>query len=297
MVLRIGSRGSKLALTQTRQVEAAILAANPGLTTEIVIIKTKGDLILDKPLNAIGDKGLFVREIEEALLNGDIDVAVHSLKDMPAQQPPGLTMAVTPRREAPEDVFISFTGAKSVADIPAGGKVATGSPRRVSQLKALRPDLDIVGIRGNVETRIKKAKESGCVGVVLAAAGLNRLNIAYEGFPFTTTEMIPAATQGILGIETRSDDDATVALLRPIHDEKSHRQALAERAFLRYSEGGCHAPMGCYCAIDGDAFRLSGFFQTERALYREEATGKRGEEAAKGKEIALKIKENIANER
>ncbi len=297
MILRIGSRGSKLALTQTRQTAKALEEANPDLTTEIIIIKTKGDLILDKPLNEIGDKGLFVREIEEALLNDEIDLAVHSLKDMPAEQPEGLEIYYAPKREDPRDVFISFCGAKSVAEIPQGGIVATGSLRRISQLKDMRPDLEIVGIRGNVETRIRKAKEAGYAGVVLAAAGLNRLGLEFEGFSFSVDEMIPAATQGILGLETRADDENTKNLLAAINDESAQRQAQAERAFLRYSEGGCHAPMGCHCAIDGETFGISGFFRTEKALYKETMKGKRGEEAQKGREIALKIKECIEHER
>ena len=216
---------------------------------------------------------------------------------MPAEQPDGLEMAITPKREDPRDVLVTFKGAKSLAELPDGAAVATGSLRRVTQLKEARPDLNVVGIRGNVETRIRKAKEQGLDGVVLAAAGLRRLGLDYEGFPFSVTEMIPAPTQGILGLETRSDDEETKALLRPIHDEDSHRQSLAERAFLRYSEGGCHAPMGVHCVIDGDAFTVTGFFKTDRALYRETAAGKRGEEAAKGREIALKIKESIDHER
>lgn len=297
MQLRIGSRGSKLALTQTKMMEKAIKEANPGLETEIIIIKTKGDLILDKPLNEIGDKGLFVREIEEALLENKIDLAVHSLKDMPAEQPEGLEMAVTPEREDPRDVMITFNGEKALAELPKGATVATGSLRRITQLKALRPDLDIQGIRGNVETRIKKAKEAGYAGIVLAASGLHRLGFEYEGFEFSTKDMIPAPAQGILGLETRSNDTETKALLAKIHHDTSHRQSLAERAFLRYTEGGCHAPMGVYCDIDGDRFTVTGFYQSEKQLYLETAHGLRGEEAAKGKEIALKIKESIKNER
>ena len=297
MQLRIGSRGSKLALTQTKLIEKALKEANPGLETEIIIIKTKGDLILDKPLNEIGDKGLFVREIEEALLDHKIDLAVHSLKDMPAEQPEGLEMAVTPLREDPRDVLITFNGAKQLSDLPQGAVIATGSLRRITQLQALRPDLEIQGIRGNVETRIKKAKEQGYAGIVLAASGLNRLGMEFEGFPFSTEEMLPAPAQGILGIEARTDDAETKALLAKIHHEDSHRQSLAERAFLRYTEGGCHAPMGVYCDIHGDSFTVTGFFKTEKQMYTETAEGLRGEEAEKGKEIALRIKENIKNER
>ena len=297
MRLRIGSRGSKLALTQTGLIEKSLKESHPGLETEIIIIKTKGDLILDKPLNEIGDKGLFVREIEEALLHHKIDLAVHSLKDMPAEQPSGLEMAITPEREDPRDLFVSFHGAKSLKDLPPGAVVATGSLRRSAQLKNLREDIEIKGIRGNVETRIAKAKQAGYDGIILAAAGIHRLGLDVEGFCFDLENMLPAPAQGILGLETRIDDAQTKALLQKIHHEKSHRQAQGERAFLRYTEGGCHAPMGVYCDIQGDTFTITGFFHTEKAMYRETAQGVKGQETEKGKEIALKIKEKIKNER
>lgn len=297
MRLRIGSRGSKLALTQTGLIEKSLKEAHPGLETEIIIIKTKGDLILDKPLNEIGDKGLFVREIEEALLHHKIDLAVHSLKDMPAEQPSGLEMAITPEREDPRDLFVSFHGAKSLKDLPPGAVVATGSLRRSAQLKNLREDIEIKGIRGNVETRIAKAKQAGYDGIILAAAGIHRLGLDVEGFCFDLENILPAPAQGILGLETRIDDAQTKALLQKIHHEKSHRQAQGERAFLRYTEGGCHAPMGVYCDIQGDTFTITGFFHTEKAMYRETAQGVKGQETEKGKEIALKIKEKIKNER
>lgn len=298
MKLLIGSRGSKLALTQTEQVAAAIRAANPGLATEIVVIKTQGDLILDKPLSELGSKGVFVREIEEALLSGQIDLAVHSLKDLPAEQPPGLTLAVTPRREDPRDFLVCFGGEKSLADFAPGSVIATGSLRRIGQLQSLRPDITCAPMRGNVETRLRKAKEQGLQGVMLAAAGLNRLGLAAEvnGFALEPQDMLPAPAQGILGLETRADDAATQKLLLPLHDEASHRQMLAERAFLKFTEGGCHAPMGAYCKVSGASFTLCGFFQTDRGLHRLSISGQRGEEAAAGEKLAQNIKEMIANE-
>lgn len=298
MKLLIGSRGSKLALTQTEQVAAAIRAANPGLATEIVVIKTQGDLILDKPLSELGSKGVFVREIEEALLSGQIDLAVHSLKDLPAEQPPGLTLAVTPRREDPRDFLVCFGGEKSLADFAPGSVIATGSLRRIGQLQSLRPDITCAPMRGNVETRLRKAKAQGLQGVMLAAAGLNRLGLAAEvnGFALEPQDMLPAPAQGILGLETRADDAATQKLLLPLHDEASHRQMLAERAFLKFTEGGCHAPMGAYCKVSGASFTLCGFFQTDRGLHRLSISGQRGEEAAAGEKLAQNIKEMIANE-
>lgn len=281
-------------------VAAQIEAANPGLTTEIRVIKTQGDLIQDKPLNEFGGKGVFVQEIEQALLSGEIDLAVHSLKDMPAEQPEGLEMAITPRREDPRDVLINFGGWRSLAEIPAGGTIATGSLRRVCQLQKSAPQLQTAPIRGNVETRLRKSEEAGWQGVILAAAGLNRLGmgdlINEKGIWLTAEQMLPAPAQGILGLETRVGDERTLALLSPLHHEPSHRQALAERAFLRYMEGGCHAPMGAYCHLLGDDFEIEGFFQTEHNFYRQSLRGRRGQEAELGKALAEKIKEMIAGE-
>ena len=293
MKLVIGSRGSKLALVQTNLIAAAVRNAHPEVETEIKVIKTKGDVILDQPLNAIGDKGLFVKEIEEALLAREIDLAVHSLKDMPADQPEGLVMAVTPQREDPRDVLVCFGGERELKQMPDHCRIATGSLRRGLQLKQLLPTAEIMEIRGNVETRIKKSRENGYHGVVLAAAGLNRLGLDYTGIILDTDVMLPAPAQGILGLETRAGDEKTLALLSSLHHEDSHRQALAERAFLRHIEGGCHAPMGVYCKIDGDRFTIRGFFQTESEYLEDTVFGVAGEEEAKGRELALTLKERM----
>ncbi len=291
-----------MALAQTGLVARQIEAANPGLKTEIRVIKTQGDLVQDKPLNEFGGKGVFVQEIEQALLTGRIDLAVHSLKDMPAEQPEGLEMAVTPRREDPRDVLICFGGvpARQLADLPAGGVVATGSLRRICQLERLRPDLRTAPIRGNVETRLRKAEEAGWQGVLLAAAGLQRLGlgrlITERGLLLEPAEMLPAPAQGILGLETRVGDVQTLALLQPLHNEASHRQALAERAFLRHIEGGCHAPTGAFCRLLGQEFEIEGFFQTEQNFYRQTLRGSIGQEAQFGRALAEKIKELIASE-
>ena len=249
-----------------------IEAANPGWKTEIRVIKTQGDLVQDKPLNEFGGKGVFVQEIEQALLSGQIDLAVHSLKDMPSE----------------------------LADLPEGGVVATGSLRRICQLNRLRPDLQTAPIRGNVETRLRKAEEAGWQGVVLAAAGLKRLGlgglIAERGLLLEPEDMLPAPAQGILGLETRVGDVQTLLLLQPLHNEASHRQALAERAFLRHMEGGCHAPMGAFCRLLGEEFEIEGFFQTEKNFYRQTLRGRLGQEAAFGQRLAEMIKELIASE-
>ena len=293
----IGSRESKLAVLQSEMVRDYIKKQNPELEVEILTMKTTGDIILDRTLDKVGGKGLFVKELDKALMDGKSILSVHSLKDMPAEQPSGLEMAITPEREDPRDLFVSFHGAKSLKDLPPGAVVATGSLRRSAQLKNLREDIEIKGIRGNVETRIAKAKQAGYDGIILAAAGIHRLGLDVEGFCFDLENMLPAPAQGILGLETRIDDAQTKALLQKIHHEKSHRQAQGERAFLRYTEGGCHAPMGVYCDIQGDTFTITGFFHTEKAMYRETAQGVKGQETEKGKEIALKIKEKIKNER
>lgn len=301
-ILYIGSRGSKLALAQTGQVAKQIEAANPGWKTEILVIKTQGDLVQDKPLNEFGGKGVFVQEIEQALLSGQIDLAVHSLKDMPSEQPEGLEMAITPQREDPRDVLICFADlpARQLTDLPEGGVVATGSLRRICQLNRLRPDLQTAPIRGNVETRLRKAEEAGWQGVVLAAAGLKRLGlgglIAERGLLLEPEDMLPAPAQGILGLETRVGDVQTLPLLQPLHNEASHRQALAERAFLRHMEGGCHAPMGAFCRLLGEEFEIEGFFQTEKNFYRQTLRGRLGQEAAFGQRLAEMIKELIASE-
>ena len=300
--LLIGSRGSRLALAQTRLVAAQIEAANPGLRTEIRVIKTQGDLVQDKPLQEFGTKGVFVQEIEQALLSGEIDLAVHSLKDMPAEQPEGLEMAITPRREDPRDVIITFGGQpyRQLADMPAGSVIATGSLRRICQLQRLNAGLQTEPIRGNVETRLRKSEEQGWQGVVLAAAGLNRLGmgdlIARQGLLLEPEQMLPAPAQGILGLETRVGDKRTLELLQPLHHLPSHRQAQAERAFLRCIEGGCHAPMGAFCRLLGDKFEIEGFFQTERQFYRQSLCGEVGQEAAYGQRLAEIIKEMIAHE-
>lgn len=245
------------------------------------------------PLNAFGDKGVFVQEIEKQLCGGSIDLAVHSLKDMPSVLPQELCMSVTPKREVPWDVLVTVTPASGLADLPKGCSVATGSPRRAAQLLQLRPDLQIVPVRGNVETRIKKSRENGCYGVLLAAAGLRRLQLPYQGFTLTLEEMIPAPAQGILGLEYRKADHETAQLLQPLHDETTCRQAQAERAFLQFIDGGCHAPTGAYCEIDGDRFTITGFYQNGAKSCRRSLQGMRGEEWETGRELALLLKECV----
>ncbi len=241
--LRLGTRGSALALVQSNWVKARIEARHPGLPVELVIIKTSGDKLKDVPLAQVGGKGLFIKEIEEALFAGQVDLAVHSLKDMPALVPEGLVIAAVPPREDCRDAFISHHY-PTLSAIPPGGRVGTGSLRRRVQLLNLRPDLEIVPIRGNVDTRLRKMAEQGLDALVLAAAGLARLGLSHlsQGF-LSTREMLPAISQGALGLETRADDARVLELIAFLDDPVTHTAVRAERAFLARLEGGCVVPV------------------------------------------------------
>ncbi len=254
----IGTRGSELAMFQARQVAWTLQRNNIGLSVRIRKITTSGDKILDSPLARIGDKGLFVKEIEAALLAGEIDLAVHSAKDLPTVLPSGLVVGAFGRREDPRDVFIG--GARSLRGIPAGGKVGTSSLRRRSQLLSLRPDLDIVDIRGNVDTRIRKIEEQGLDGTILAAAGVKRLEKEGQiAFHFSFEELLPAVGQGVIAIEVRSDDTPAGQLTRAFNDEDSAACVRTERALMRWLEGGCQVPIGAHAQVDGGRLTLRAF--------------------------------------
>ena len=261
MKIVVGTRGSNLALVQTNWVVDQLKKANPDVEFEVKIIKTKGDLIKDLPLDKIGDKGLFVKEIEKSLLNKEIDMAVHSMKDMPSYLPEGLKFASSPKREDPRDVLIFKEGYKSIEDLPKGAKIGTGSKRRKYQLLKNRPDLEIVPIRGNIETRIKKIETENLDGVVLAASGLKRAGL--EGkidYYIPTDIMLPAPAQGILALEIRENDEETENIINSIKDDTTKVQIDAERGFLIGVNGSCHIPMGAYCDIDGDKIKLTGLY-------------------------------------
>lgn len=261
MKIVVGTRGSNLALVQTNWVVDQLKKANPDVEFEVKIIKTKGDLIKDLPLDKIGDKGLFVKEIEKSLLNKEIDMAVHSMKDMPSYLPKGLKFASSPKREDPRDVLIFKEGYKSIEDLPKGAKIGTGSKRRKYQLLKNRPDLEIVPIRGNIETRIKKIETENLDGVVLAASGLKRAGL--EGkidYYIPTDIMLPAPAQGILALEIRENDEETESIINSIKDDTTKVQIDAERGFLIGVNGSCHIPMGAYCDIDGDKIKLTGLY-------------------------------------
>jgi hydroxymethylbilane synthase len=251
--IRIGTRGSALALAQARWVQGQLSARHSGLRVELVIIKTTGDKIQDIPLAQVGGKGLFIKEIEEALLRSDVDLAVHSLKDLPAEMPPELTLAAVPPREDWRDAFISSRYA-NLAEVPGGGRIGTGSLRRRVQLLHVRPDLQIVALRGNVDTRLKKMETLGLDALILAAAGLNRLGMGhiYRGC-LPETEMLPAVGQGALGLEVRAADRELQDLIAFLDDPVTHTAVSAERAFLARLEGGCVVPVAAWSRLAGDS--------------------------------------------
>ena len=261
MKLVVGTRGSNLALVQTNWVVEQLKKNNADIEFEIKIIKTKGDLIKDLPLDKIGDKGLFVKEIEKSLLDKEIDMAVHSMKDMPSYLPEGLKFAHSPRREDPRDALIFREGYKTLEDLPQGAKIGTGSKRRKYQLLKHRPDLEIVPIRGNIETRIKKIETENLDGVVLAASGLRRAGLEEKiDYYIPTDIMLPAPAQGILALEIREDDKETEKIIDSIKDNITKVQIDAERGFLIGVNGSCHIPMGAYCEVDGEKITLTGLY-------------------------------------
>lgn len=278
MHYRIGTRGSKLALVQSEYVKRRMEEAYPEDTFELVIIKTTGDKVTDKPLAAIGTKGLFVKEIEEALLSGSIDMAVHSMKDMPVECATGLTFAKAWKREDCRDVLILKT-AGSFSELPSGAVIGTGSLRRACQLAMLRPDIRFTAIRGNVDTRINKLMDDsyGLDGIVLAAAGLNRLGRSSEITEYLDPEVvIPAPAQGVLAIETAEVNTELLDKINALSDDNSDREAVAERTFLRLTGGGCHAPVGAHCVTkDNGDLRMVVFFGNDDCsrILRIEVTG------------------------
>ncbi len=243
--LRIGTRGSPLALAQAHETRIRLMAAHgcPEEAFEICVIKTTGDKILDRPLGEIGGKGLFTKEIEEAMLDRSIDIAVHSMKDMPVDQPDGLTLDCYLPREDVRDAFVSLSFG-GLADLPRGAVVGTSSLRRRAQLKHRRPDLEVVEFRGNVQTRLKKLEADVAAATFLAMAGLNRLGLDVPRVPISEGDMLPAVAQGAIGIERRVDDEATAELLAAIHDQRTGQRLAAERAFLRGLDGSCQTPIG-----------------------------------------------------
>lgn len=254
--IRIGTRSSQLALWQAEYVAAELRKLYPQCEVELVHHSTKGDRILERPLAEIGGKGLFTEELEQAMLSGDIDIAVHSLKDMPTELPEGLMLGAITRREAPGDVLVS-PKYKTLDKLPQGAKVGTSSLRRQAQLLHLRPDLNICMLRGNVQTRLRKLEEENFDAIVLAHAGLKRLGLEHVITQiFTPDEIIPAVGQGALAIECRSDDKEMLAMLNPLCHTETIHAVMGERSFLRQLEGGCQVPMGVYGTCDGQQLTI-----------------------------------------
>jgi len=254
----IGTRGSELALWQANWIKSLFQEIHPDVNIELRIIKTKGDKILDVPLAKVGGKGLFVKEIETALLEKTIDIAVHSMKDMPAEIPDGLCLGAITQRENPQDVLISRNG-YVLSDLPKQSTIGTSSLRRSSQLLHHRPDLNIVSLRGNLNTRLKKLKTENLDAIVLAAAGVLRLGLQDQISEYIDIgTMLPAVGQGALGVEIRSDDTDIVPTIQQLNDHKTYAAVSAERAFLHQLDGGCQVPIGAFASVDNQALCIQG---------------------------------------
>lgn len=256
MRITIGTRGSQLALWQANWVKDRLKASRYDI--EIRIIKTTGDKMKDVPLTQSGTKGLFIKEIEEALLDGSIDLAVHSMKDLPTDQPAGLIVAAVPRREDARDVLISASG-KRFAELPAGARLGTSSLRRQSQLRSLRADLNLVPMRGNLDTRLRKLDGGECDALVLAAAGVHRLGWRNRITEYFNADQIcPAVSQGALAIETRRDDERVGSVANDLDHAPTHAAVRAERAVLRRLGGGCQVPIAAHCVASNGELTLTG---------------------------------------
>ncbi len=291
----VGSRRSKLALTQTKWFIQQMKDNGAPFEFEIKEIVTKGDIILDVTLSKVGGKGLFVKEIEQALLNKEIDFAVHSMKDMPSVLPPGLTMGCTPKRVDERDVFISKNHVKFM-DLPAGAIVGTSSLRRSAQLLTMRPDIEIKWIRGNVDTRYQKLKDGEYDAIILAAAGLKRLGWSEDVITeyLSVEDCVPAVGQGSLGIECREDDKELLAEIHKLTDKDTWDAVAAERAFLAAMDGGCQVPIAGHATVSEAGITMTGLVAAPDAsvIYKEVVTGKDPEEV--GKEAARILTEQGA---
>lgn len=285
-MIRVATRGSALALVQAQAVAARLTAG--GARVEILVVRTEGDRRAEARLASIGGKGLFVREIEDSLLRGDADVAVHSLKDLPAELPSGLTLAVFPEREDPRDVLVARAPGDLDA-LPRGARIGSSSPRRRAIALSLRPDLAVEPIRGNVDTRLAKLEAGEWDAVLLAAAGLRRLGTTpRHAAPLPPDVFVPAVGQGVLGIEARADDAATLAALRPLDHAPTRACASAERAFLARLGASCVTPMAAHATLAGGRLVVHGLVASDdgREMLREHAEGAPGEAAAVGRGVA-----------
>lgn len=291
--LIIGSRGSKLALWQSNFIKNEIEKKNKKITVEVKLIKTKGDKILDVALSKIGDKALFTKELEVALLDGKIDLAVHSLKDLPTLVPDGLEIAAITKRHPAGDVLIARKKGTTIDNLREGAVVGTGSLRRSSQLRHLRPDIITVDLRGNVPTRIEKFLKSEWDAIILARAGVERLKLnKYISSFIDVNVMLPAVGQGALGLETRKNDERVKSIISAINHEETNLAAQAERAFLKTLEGGCQVPIGAYAQVKSNGLYLEGWVGSldGSIAFRAKIRGSKNEPEEIGKHLAIAIK-------
>jgi len=296
MSLTIATRESPLALWQAEFVQSVLRQAHPELEVKLLGMTSRGDQLLDVPLAKVGGKGLFVKELETALLERSADIAVHSMKDVPMDFPPGLTLGVICEREDPTDAFVS-NRFDNLAELPAGSVVGTSSLRRECQLRALRPDLKVNFLRGNVNTRLRKLDDGEYDAIILASAGLKRLGMAQrirQAIP--TSESLPSAGQGAVGIEVRSDDEKILDLLQALHHEPTARRVRAERALNSRLQGGCQVPIACYAEFDdsGENLWLRGLVGKPDGslLLRAEATAP----ATEAEPLGVKVAEDLLNQ-
>ena len=290
-LVRIATRKSALALWQAEFVKAELERFHADVRVELVPMSTQGDIILDTPLAKIGGKGLFVKELEQAMLDGRADIAVHSMKDVPVEFPEGLELYTICEREDPRDAFVSNNFA-NLNELPQGAIVGTSSLRRQCQIKALRPDLDIRDLRGNVNTRLGKLDDGQYDAIILAAAGLIRLKMESRIADYIEPEVsLPANGQGAVGIECRIDDEVTKVLLAPLEHTQTRIRVNAERSMNRYLEGGCQVPIGAYALVDGEQVHLRGLVGAVDGseILRDEVTGHVNDAEELGIELAKKL--------
>ncbi len=293
MKIKVGTRGSKLALAQTNSVLESLKKVAPEIEPEICVIKTSGDIMQDVSLLQIGGQGAFVKEIEESLLAGSVDLAVHSMKDVPGEIPPGLTFAAILQREDVRDVLVS-RGKVKFEFLPKGAKIGTGSLRRGAQLKSFMPDLEIVPLRGNIDTRLKKIDTENLTGVILAAAGIKRLGYVEAVTQFLPTEiMLPAVGQGALGLQVRENDAELASLCARLNHAVSAAEVAAERSYLRALGGGCRLPIAAYGVMEGKRLSLEGLLAAPNGteVLRDKVWGEPREAEEMGARLAGMIME------
>jgi hydroxymethylbilane synthase len=289
--VRIATRRSRLALWQAEHVAARIAALHPGVVVSLVPIVTEGDRILDRSLATVGGKGLFIKELENALQEGAADLAVHSMKDLPGRMPAGFTIAAALERGDARDAFVSVQHA-TLADLPPGARVGTSSPRRECQLRRRRPDLDVVVMRGNVDTRVAKLDAGACDAMILAAAGLERLGLAGRiRARLAPQEMLPAVGQGVVGIECAAGRTDVLELVRPLEHAPTRRALDAERGFSAGLGASCRSPIAAHATVSGDALRLAGLVGSQDGVtvYADAVEGSTADAARLGAELAARL--------